>query len=725
MTDSDAATAPGREPASREGRRGRAVARRYGFALLMTASALGLTLLVAPVGQRSVFLFFFTAVVSSAWFGGLGPGLVATLLSVAAASYFFIPPIHGLSPVHRAEQVALGVFAALSIMVSSLSASLRAARHRAEGASAAATRLAAQLEQRARELEQQVEESRSLAEELAQTNGQLGDAAAEAEEASAAAAAAERRVTSILDSIGDAFVAFDRSWRFAYINCSAEQTLRSVGHEPGQLLGQVLWEAVPALVGTEFERAARRAAAEQVMVEHEVGFAPLDRWYQVRIYPGADGVSTYTRDVTERREAEEAQRLLLDTARLLSSSLDLDTTLRELTGIFVPRFADYCLVYLTTRDGVAHQAACRHADPAKHGLLEELGERWHPDLSNLASPTVRALRTTRPVLRPATSFEEARSFTDDPAVISILRRLAPVSYMVVPLVARGEAIGTVTLASSDSGRRYTASDLALVELLGGRAALALDNARLYAEAQQARDRAVRASQLEILLAKAKLDVLRAQLNPHFLFNTLNTIAMLVRRDADAEALRGILSLSTLLRQVLDGDGSAEVVLGDELSLVERYLEIEQLRFRDRLQVELSIEAEALEARVPTMLLQPLVENAIRHGVGRKAGAGRIEIGARCRERTLRIEVRDDGPGFPPDRDPATIHGVGLANTRERLRQLYGDHHRIEMRNSSSGGAVVVVEIPYSRTPRVAAPAADITAREERTPDATHPNVGGR
>ncbi|HEY0970301.1 MAG TPA: histidine kinase [Gemmatimonadales bacterium] len=330
---------------------------RYGFAVLSTAIALALTHAFVPVAGQSVFLFFFTAVVSSAWYGGLGPGLLTTVLSVLAAGFFFVPPIHTLSLNHRGEQLALAIFATLAVVASSLSASLRAATRRAES-------LAGQLEIRAH------------------------------------------------------------------------------------------------------------------------------------------------------------------------------------------------------------------------------------------------------------------------------------------------------------------------------------------EAERARARAVRASQLEAQLGQARLDALRAQLNPHFLFNTLNTIAMLVRRNANSEALGGIVGLGELLRQVLDRRGTAEVPLAHELAMVERYLDIERLRFRDRLSVALAVEDDALDALVPTMLLQPLVENAVRHGVARKSGPGRVEIAARSRNGRLTIEVRDDGPGFPAGWRERPAPGVGIANTRERLRQLFGDGQRFAVSNGCGGGAVVSLELPH-------------------------------
>ncbi len=199
-----------------------------------------------------------------------------------------------------------------------------------------------------------------------------------------------------------------------------------------------------------------------------------------------------------------------------------------------------------------------------------------------------------------------------------------------------------------------------------------------------------ASQLETRLAHAQLHALKMQLHPHFLFNTLHAVSALMHRDVEA-ADRMIARLSDLLRLTLENTGVQEVSLKQEMEFLERYLEIEQIRFQDRLTVKIDIEAEALDARVPNLLLQPLVENAIRHGIAPRASAGRVEITARRDDGRLQVEVRDDGAGIDDD---AFKEGIGLANTRARLEQLYGADHRFTMGNRESGGLMVAIEIPF-------------------------------
>jgi LytS/YehU family sensor histidine kinase len=205
-----------------------------------------------------------------------------------------------------------------------------------------------------------------------------------------------------------------------------------------------------------------------------------------------------------------------------------------------------------------------------------------------------------------------------------------------------------------------------------------------------RDQAVRASQLEARLARAELDALKMQIHPHFLFNTLHAVSALMRRDVKA-ADQMVARLSEFLRMSLEAGGTQEVTLRRELEFLERYLEIEKIRFRDRLTVATSVDADTLDARVPNLILQPLVENAIRHGISKRRGAGRIEIVAARRNGALGLEVRDDGPGLA---EGTLEEGIGLSNTRLRLEQLYGARHRFDVANGRAGGLVVSMEIPY-------------------------------
>lgn len=213
-----------------------------------------------------------------------------------------------------------------------------------------------------------------------------------------------------------------------------------------------------------------------------------------------------------------------------------------------------------------------------------------------------------------------------------------------------------------------------------------------------RERDLRAAQLESQLAQAQLDALRKQLQPHFLFNTLNTVSILI--DEDTRAAREMLvRLSDLLRATLERGRAHEVTLRQELEFIEGYLEIERTRFQDRLTVTVEADPQTLDARVPDLILQPIVENAIRHGVAPRATAGRIEIRAERLNGSLRLQVRDDGLGLPDGADAADGRGVGIANTRARLARLYGADHEFEMRDAPGGGLCVRITIPFRAAPQ--------------------------
>jgi two-component system LytT family sensor kinase len=227
------------------------------------------------------------------------------------------------------------------------------------------------------------------------------------------------------------------------------------------------------------------------------------------------------------------------------------------------------------------------------------------------------------------------------------------------------------------------------------AGFARDYFRRYeARNQEAARLRAEAADLRAQLAEAQLATLRMQLNPHFLFNTLHAVSALVDRDP-AGVRRMIARLSELLRSTLEEGAQPERTLEGELAFLSRYLEIMQLRFQGKLEVEMDIDPEARAALVPTLILQPLVENAVKHGVANLRGGGRIEVRARREGDHLILSVRDTGPGPRPGSEAgATSNGVGLRNTEARLRQMYGEESPLSLRAAEGGGAIAEVRIPY-------------------------------
>jgi two-component system, LytTR family, sensor kinase len=239
--------------------------------------------------------------------------------------------------------------------------------------------------------------------------------------------------------------------------------------------------------------------------------------------------------------------------------------------------------------------------------------------------------------------------------------------------------------------------------------------RRYEEGRQEALRLeLRSSELEKQLVQAHLSALRAQLQPHFLFNTLNAIMVLVRQHKGREAEEMLAKLSDLLRSVLEDVETQEVPLSRELEYLQLYLSIEQVRFQDRLRVEIAVDPEMLDSAVPSMALQPIVENAIRHGIGRSLSAGSIVISATGVDGKLAIRIRDDGPGLGPA-DGVPTRGIGISNTRARLARLYGDGAQLLVENGENGGAVATMILPRHIAPPSSAP-------ETMEPHASHSPV---
>jgi two-component system, LytTR family, sensor kinase len=246
------------------------------------------------------------------------------------------------------------------------------------------------------------------------------------------------------------------------------------------------------------------------------------------------------------------------------------------------------------------------------------------------------------------------------------------------------------------------------EMMTYAAIIAFSHAASYF--RQAQDRALRAAHLEARLAEAQLQALQRQLHPHFLFNTLNGISALMHRDVHA-ADRMLVRLSDLLRMALDRRGAQEVPLSDDLEFLAKYLEIEQARFGERLSVRYDFDPETLDALVPNLLLQPLVENSVRHAIATLSEGGVIEVTSRRVGDTLELRVRDNGPGLSKERTPSPSGGLGLTNTRSRLEHLYGSAQHLQFSETPGGGLTVTVVLPFRR---------DALSRDSATSDVVEP-----
>jgi signal transduction histidine kinase len=268
-----------------------------------------------------------------------------------------------------------------------------------------------------------------------------------------------------------------------------------------------------------------------------------------------------------------------------------------------------------------------------------------------------------------------------------------VAGLVTHWATQGRGVPTASRQITNFFVNYFIVDLVIYGAIVG-AYLAFDYARRWRESTLAAARLeAHATRLQLGLADARLQALRMELNPHFLFNTLNAISGLVRKDQRDAAVQMLARLGDLLRATLDRKLPQEITVDDELALLQRYLDIEQARFGDRLTVHIDADALVRQAIVPTLICQPLVENAVRHGVSRRSGPVAITVRARRDGATLVLEIRDTGRGLAP----TTHEGIGLTNTRERLRELYGDASTFHLTDAGGSGAVATVRVPYRLT----------------------------
>jgi signal transduction histidine kinase/PAS domain-containing protein len=690
----------------------RSVLVRYGSAILFCVAALILTLVLAPYLQRSVFIFFWPAVIGTAMVGGVGPSLLASALSALLADYFLIAPLGSFNLTDPTDWVALLVLLITGVVVSSVMAKLRDARRRAEEVATQNATLAGEIESQAGELEHQLEESQSLHEELEHSAEELVEQTAEAE-------AAAKFSRGILESIVDPFVVEDADWRFRYINEAAAAVLRSRGRtNPQDLIGRVVWEEFPELVGTVFEREMRHAAEQRVPRTFD-GFNPVrGEWYRLFCYPLPDGgLATQSRNIADQKRAEEASRYLASATETLSSSLDYETTLKELAQLVVPDFADWCAVDIVGEDGNVKQLAVAHADPDKVRLAYELNKRYPPD-PNAPTGVYNVIRTGKPEFYSEIPEEMLVAGAVDDEHLKIIREVGIKSAMVVPLIARERTLGALTLVSAESGRRYTDADLQLALELARRAALAVDNARLHKAALDARSAAEAANLAKTQFLAVMSHELRTPLNAIAGYAELMRMGIrgpiTPEQQADLDRIqRSQRNLLSLINDVLNYAKleaghvefdtqtiAAHEFLYDIEALVTPQLQGKGLRYDyEKCDTSLTMRADLEKTR---QIVLNLLSNAIKF----TPSGGTITVECDATDHKIRIRVRDTGVGIPEEKIGAIFEpfiqldrkltsaqegtGLGLAISRDLARGMGGD---LSAESKVGEGSLFTLELP--------------------------------
>ena len=435
-----------RKPGSGSGEAMRPQLRGYAVAVLAVGLALLVRLLLEPwIGAESPFLLFFGAVMLGAWFGGLGPGLLATALAAPTADYFFLSPVYSILVDDLGQGLSLVLFLLEGSFLSLLVANLRAARRQSE----------------ARTLQSQRDQ-----EDLRRSEERF-------------------RATFEQAAVGIAHVGLGGEW--LRVN---QKLCDIVGYTREELLGRTFQDIThPEDLQDNLDLFVPLMTGEIPTFSMEKRYLRKDGpivWINLTVSAACDGEGrpgysiAVIEDITERKRAQDAQRFLAEAGATLSSSLDYRATLAGVARLSVPQLADWCTVDILEEEGSLERLAVAHQDPEKVALARRLQDRCPPD-PDASHGVGRALRTGRPELISEISGSLLAEAIHDAEHREIVRNLGLKSYIIVPLVARGRTLGAITLVSAESGRRYGPADLELAEELARRAALAVDNARLYRE----------------------------------------------------------------------------------------------------------------------------------------------------------------------------------------------------------------------------------------------------
>lgn len=564
-----------------------------------------------------------------------------------------------------------------------------------------------QLETQAVEMEAQAAELEATAEDLRSTNEELNIAGSAAEVARDAAENARLQLEQVLENLPDAASVFDSEWRWTFVNPAARQMLKALGIDGNRVKGKVLWDEIPQLAGTPFEIGTRQAARENRVVEYEGYLPELDAWLENTIVAASGLVMIYTRDITRRKREQQGAELLAEASRVLASTLDYEKTLEAVARLAVGDLAEWCSVDLVEPGGGIRQAVVSHVDEAKIKWAKELSKRYPPDYT---APTGvgHVIRTGQPELYAEITDDMLVAAARDERHLAIMRELQIKSALIVPMVARGQTLGALTLIGTKKARRYGDADLTLAMEIATRAAIAIDNAQLYRSA-------LAASEAKSAFLATMSHELRTPLNAIIGYQSLlkegidgslneSQLAQLSRIRAGADHLLGLIDEILTYSRV---EAGKEVVRVDEARL--RPIVEEAVTMVKPLAEAkgLTLRAEVPDARLSTdagklrQILLNLLSNAVKF-----TDRGEIAVRARLSGGVAEISITDTGIGIADENlqrifDPfwqveqsstrrAGGTGLGLSVSRSLARLLDGD---VSVESKLGTGSTFTVILP--------------------------------
>ena len=586
-----------------------------------------------------------------------------------------------------------------------------------------------ELERQRAELERQTAALLQLNVQLQNTNDALLAAREDGDHA-------QRRISDILSAITDPFVVHDSEWRFQYLNEAAARVLsESLGNKGDSLIGKTLWELYPDIVGTRFEKEMRRAQDSRVTVTFEEFYPRRAAWSELRCYPlPGGGLATIWKNITQQKRAAEQQHYIAQASDILASSLDYRATVSQLAQLLVPKLADWCGIRLVDENGDLPQLAAAHVDPAKAEWLHSASKQFALRAEAEAGP-MHVLRTGRTELFEEVTDEMLQQMAADADHLELLRSVRMQSIIRVPLKARGRVIGVLSLVAGESGRRYTEADKLLAEQLAERAAIAIDNARLFTETEAAR-LALEKSRLDLTSTNAKLSHINEQLvaKTRLAEQSRSEAEAANRSKADFLAhmshelrtpLNAIAGYSELMELGLHGPLTPEQredlrrikksqrhllsLINDVLNFAKleaahvRY-EIEPVSVRKAVSALEALIAPQMAAKQLTYVpgeidprlfalgddekIQQILLNLLSNAVKFTGPGGRISVAATRVEDWICIEVADTGCGIPDDKQKLVFEpfvqlertlssshqgtGLGLAISRDLARGMQGE-----------------------------------------------------